>query len=73
MAHSLITGCTLTAPMQSWQQFIKSPIRSRESSFQFRSATSSNQPSGIRPSKKGNMVLLEYAALCSGNVRLTGL
>jgi hypothetical protein len=40
--------------MQLWQQAKSSPIRSFLLIFQFFEAISNNQPSGIKPSKKGN-------------------
>ena len=58
--------------MQSLQQANNKPIRSFAFSFQFFSAISNNQPSVIKPSKKGNIVLLTNGLSCKGSDKLTG-
>src|SRR5882757_2611841 len=70
--YSLLSSMTLTAPIQSLQQASNKPILSRGFSFQFFSATSSSQPSGMRPSKNGNMIGLLMDLSESGMVRLIG-
>ena len=54
LSSFLIYGTTLTEPMHSLQHNSSSDIRSRMLMSVLRSATSSNHPSSISPSKNGN-------------------
>jgi hypothetical protein len=60
----------LTSPTQSLQAASNNPNRSFGSIFHFRLITLNNQPSGIKPSKKGNRVVDQYSWSRSGKVRL---
>ena len=70
---SLSDGFTLIFPIQSLQHANKSDILSRGSIFQEEDAISNNHPSGIRPSKTGNIISLSYCLFVKGMVGLTGL
>ena len=62
-----------TQPIQSLHIERSNPKRSLGLIFQFSMAIFNSQPSGIKPSKKGNNILLSKADFCKGNVKLTGL
>ena len=59
--------------MQSLHRVINSPNRSLTAIFQLLTAIFNNQPSGIRPSKKGNKIGLNYISCLIGKVKLMGL
>src|ERR1700741_130523 len=61
---------TDTSPMQSWHRVNNKVILSRAFSPYFCTAISNNQPSGIKPSKKGNMVCLVKTSARNGKVLL---
>ena len=72
-AHSLeIIFAATFSPIQSLQQHIRNCIRSLLSIFQESLAISSNQPSGINPSKTGNIISFSYSSSVRGIVGLSG-
>ena len=58
--------------MQSLQQAIKSDILSRGSIFHDVDAMSKSHPSGMSPSKTGNIISLSYCSSVRGMVGLRG-
>jgi hypothetical protein len=71
--YSYYNGFTLIFPIQSLQQAIKRDILSRGSIFHDADAISKSHPSGMSPSKTGNIISLSYGSFVRGMVGLTGI